>query len=894
MALSETSEPGKPFRTLIALSADLFAVWRLDLLIRSAPGSPVSLIVALLMALIEVGAAYYLISNIVRSAVYAKLLRRRTEPLIPSASRPRVAFVYLACEDVDEEALGSLARVHYDGPLFVIVHDDSRTHEGREMVSRAVERFRENCARPVILLRRPVRRGGKPGAVNWVIERTAFLHDYFVLLDNDSFVMTPEFIPGAITHFNNPSVGAVQFRNRGLSSPREPAMQRLLASAVDAFDVFVRWYAFTGLMPFLGHNAMVRTARFREVGGLAEGVFSDDIDFTVRLAMEGQRVVYEPRIEFGERHPASFGAFRRRCQKWAYGCMQILGRHLVPALRSGRLNAGQKLWLIEFACFYAFQSLLLPYLLLAYVAAPLTGATAMIGTPASLLLGGTILAAIMAPTLAYFSAHGRVREWWRSAWCCALVYGASCFATARGVAEYATGLSKEWIPTNARREEKMLWLATLGESAFGALLFVIPLAIRPEILMAPSSQIFVAIFLFSPLVHRFYRGARTAPGFVRSRSPRKWRTTLMWTASTVLAMAMASLAVTTGRDHPDAARKRVEVRGDSLLVDGKPFVVKGIHYSPWLPGTGPAGGSAWHGGEVVERDMVLLRSLNVNTLLVHDAPAEVVRRAGEEGFMVIVTFTINWQWIRDDDAFQKRLHEITARVADLAGEPSVLMWSLGNEIPEWVLEEFGPDFLSGRLKALHDAVRGADPAHPVTHQNWPITKGLALPFLEVVSFNLYPSWPREVVVRGYGDYIENDLLPTAGGRPLIISEFGANTIEASVERQAETLRTCWQEIRGRTAGGVVFEFVDEWWKNYDNPIDPSDYWLREYAPDDARTHDRDPEEFYGIFTTDRVPKPASQVVAEMFSDDPRWSRAWLMLPLFALFAYSVIIFTREL
>src|SRR6266700_4695209 len=115
--------------------------------------------------------------------------------------------------------------------------------------------------------------------------------------------------------------------------------------------------------------------------------------------------------------------------------------------------------------------------------------------------------------------------------------------------------------------------------------------------------------------------------------------------------------------------------------------------------------------------------------------------------------------------------------------------------------------------------------------------------MDIACFNLYAAWPREVVVAGYGEYVDGTLKPIAAGRPLLITEFGQNSLEASEKRQAVVLRESWEEIRAHTASGVVFEFADEWWKNYDNPIREGDYWLREYAPDDEKTHDLDPEEY---------------------------------------------------
>jgi len=68
-------------------------------------------------------------------------------------------------------------------------------------------------------------------------------------------------------------------------------------------------------------------------------------------------------------------------------------------------------------------------------------------------------------------------------------------------------------------------------------------------------------------------------------------------------------------------------------------------------------------------------------------------------------------------------------------------------------------------------------------------------------------------------------------------------------------------------GGVVFEFADEWWKNYDNPRRPGNWWDRKSAPDDEKTHDQDPEEYYGVVQADRQPKLAFRVVQKMFAAD---------------------------
>jgi hypothetical protein len=121
------------------------------------------------------------------------------------------------------------------------------------------------------------------------------------------------------------------------------------------------------------------------------------------------------------------------------------------------------------------------------------------------------------------------------------------------------------------------------------------------------------------------------------------------------------------------------------------------------------------------------------------------------------------------------------------------------------------------------------------------------------------------VANGYGNYIQKALQPIAGNKPLLITEFGANTIEAGDEGQARLLRSSWQGLQSAGAcGGVVFEFADEWWKNYDNPKRQGDWWDRKPAPDDEKQHDLDPEEYYGVMTGERQPRVSAAAVKEMF------------------------------
>jgi hypothetical protein len=203
----------------------------------------------------------------------------------------------------------------------------------------------------------------------------------------------------------------------------------------------------------------------------------------------------------------------------------------------------------------------------------------------------------------------------------------------------------------------------------------------------------------------------------------------------------------------------------------------------------------------------------------------------------------------------------------LRSKPALLAYLLGNEVGAQILQTRGEEPILNGLRELHSAIKATDPDHPVSHANWPPNRHLSLDFLDFVSFNLYPLWPPELVAMGFGLYIERVLRPLAGEKPFLVSEFGANTLEAGEDGQARLIRESWDGlVRAGAAGGIVFAFADEWWKNYDNPARPGDWWTRVPAPDDELTHDEDPEEHYGLVRADRTPKPAFDVVTLMFAE----------------------------
>jgi hypothetical protein len=341
--------------------------------------------------------------------------------------------------------------------------------------------------------------------------------------------------------------------------------------------------------------------------------------------------------------------------------------------------------------------------------------------------------------------------------------------------------------------------------------------------------------------------------------------------------------------QPSSGSAPPDVRLDNrqFVVEGRPFLVRGIHYGPWRPGTGPNKHYPYPKLADIDQDFELIRRTGANTVLIYDPPGEVLDLADRYGLKVVYVFALDWYSVggTDQAAITARLVE---RVTELRSKRALLAWMLGNEVGGDVLQSRGDAPIVAGLRELYTGIKAVDPVHPISHANWPPARHLDLTFLDFISFNVYPLWPPEVVAMGFGRFIETVLRPLAGDRPLLISEFGTNTIEAGEEGQARLIRESWEGlIEAGAAGGIVFEFADEWWKNYNNPVRPGDWWTRVPAPDDELRHDEDPEEHYGIVRSDRTPKPAFAVVTEMFSGREERHTART----FATIALSVILLT---
>lgn len=323
----------------------------------------------------------------------------------------------------------------------------------------------------------------------------------------------------------------------------------------------------------------------------------------------------------------------------------------------------------------------------------------------------------------------------------------------------------------------------------------------------------------------------------------------------------------------------VSVDSGSLIVDDKEFVVKGFVYSPYLIGQRP--GNDFPSEQVVELDFKLMRIVNANTIRifsdeVKNMPQHVYDIAEKYKLKIIQGIDIvKEDFNLSDDAFlrkyKRRIKNIVERIGD---SNALLMWCMGNE-----LSENGDTRKLTLLKKLIFYLRKLDD-HPITYSNFGTYNHPFKPDdkLDVISAALYiwGAWNGEAQY-AYKQNLEN-FLDRANEKPLLITELGASTTHVmgwlgkghggcSEFDQAEFLIDRWAVIQeylptnyftGRVLqsddsnfciGACVFEWSDEYWKNY----------IGEYG------RYSDVEKHFGIVKYNRKPKRSYYALRKIWS-----------------------------
>ena len=321
-------------------------------------------------------------------------------------------------------------------------------------------------------------------------------------------------------------------------------------------------------------------------------------------------------------------------------------------------------------------------------------------------------------------------------------------------------------------------------------------------------------------------------------------------------------------DDASTPAPRVEIRGDWFYVDGEPFLVKGIGYSPYRPGQLPWRDSVDYA--LVEEDFKRIVDAGFNTLRTWTPlEPEIVHLADRYGLMVMQGIWIERVGDYTSSGFLEGIYRVVRKEVERAKEHSnILLFLVGNELLPDKVYRTGIPQTEVLLDRLASIVKESDSRRYVSYANWPNLALLNVQSLDTVCFNLYPYAPPSVSHSfGFRGYLEHLRSTVANKRPIIVTEVGlsASPEEGNTpgyggftpERQASELVKLWDALfQSGAQGGAIFEWNDEWWKQADFP------------GDEHQHNPNDPEEWFGLVefpdkeNRQGVPRPAFQAIRE--------------------------------
>jgi len=282
---------------------------------------------------------------------------------------------------------------------------------------------------------------------------------------------------------------------------------------------------------------------------------------------------------------------------------------------------------------------------------------------------------------------------------------------------------------------------------------------------------------------------------------------------------------------------RPRVEGKFFARGGQKFRIKGVTYGPFAPNPD---GHQFPPRQRVLSDFVLMQSAHINSVRTYHIPPHwFLTLADEHGMNVFID--VPWPkhlCFLDSEMAKDHARKAVRAAAELGrSHPSVLAYSICNEIPTNVVRWHGSERVEQFLRELRDVAKQADPDGLVTYTNFPPTEYLDLSFFDFLTFNVYLHDPK--TFHRYLLHLQN----LVGERPLLLGEIGMDTLRHGEEEQAAFLTT---HVRESTLVGLAGVFVFSWTDDWHTGGYPIENWA------------------FGITKRDREPKKSYFAIADVF------------------------------
>lgn len=293
---------------------------------------------------------------------------------------------------------------------------------------------------------------------------------------------------------------------------------------------------------------------------------------------------------------------------------------------------------------------------------------------------------------------------------------------------------------------------------------------------------------------------------------------------------------------PQSTRQdRIQVDGKFFRLGGSKFYVKGVSYGPFAPNSQ---GEFFPSVEQTVRDLEQITDLGANVLRLYYVPPQwFLDLVLERGLRVLVDVPWNKHlcFLDSDETREEALSAVRSAAEKCARHPAVFAISVVNEIPPDIVRWSGAREIAAFIQELVNEVKAVDSACLCTFGNYPPTEYLKAQNVDFYCYNVYLHSAKP-----FENYLSR-LQMIADFKPLILGEFGIDSLREGEETKCDIL--AWQVelcFRGGLAGGVVYSYTDDWYKEGQQVTD----WA------------------FGLTTLDRSPKRSFYAVQRQYAQAP--------------------------
>ena len=313
--------------------------------------------------------------------------------------------------------------------------------------------------------------------------------------------------------------------------------------------------------------------------------------------------------------------------------------------------------------------------------------------------------------------------------------------------------------------------------------------------------------------------------------------------------------------HLEIGVREISITEEQLLLNGKPIFLKGFGKHEDFPVLGKGLSYA-----LIVKDFQLMKWLGANSFRTSHYPysEELMQIADRLGFLVIdevPAVSLNFRYVTDK-TLENHKNSLNEMIARDRNHPSVIAWSIANEPGIWGEEEAASEKAKQYWSEIYNYTKKLDSSRPLTLPACAYWKenDISYQYSDFISINRYWGWyeiPGDIKKAGRKLKEELQLLFRLNHKPILVSEFGADTVEGmhstypqmfTEEYQSDLIEEYFKIIRlfPFTIGEHIWNFAD----------------FRT-----AQHHRRVVFNKKGVFTRQREPKSAAFMIKKFWAEN---------------------------